>query len=114
MSFANREDRNAVNEKHCANPEPGDYWNEMMCPYFVVLSRIGNHVIVYQKRKDAGPNHWTWDTDNPEMMSLDQLRKKVTYDSIPGFVADVFPGAHKTFADDFAARASAETGDAHG
>lgn len=75
----------------------------MFCPYLVVLKRVGrNHLIVYQHRKDVGKDHWTWDTEKPEMITLDQLRKQVTYGTIPGFVADVFPGSHKEFADDFA------------
>lgn len=96
----------AVNERHCTDPRPGDYWHEMFCPYLVVLARIGDHIIVYQTRKKVDENHWTWDTDKPEMMSLAELRKTVTYGSIPGFVADVAPGAHREFADDFAERAS--------
>jgi hypothetical protein len=94
-----------INEKHCANPQPGDYWHEMFCPYLVVLQRVVDSVIVYQKRKDVPANKWTWDTDAPSMISLADLRKKVTFGSIPGFVASVEPGAHKVFADEFAARA---------
>lgn len=104
----------AVNEKHCADPQAGDYWHEMFCPYLVVLHRIGNHVIVYQSRKDAGKDRWTWDTEQPEMMSLDELRKRVTYRSIQGFVADVAPGAHIEFADDFASRMRSTQGKSEG
>lgn len=79
----------------------------MFCPYLVVLSRIGNHVIVYKTKKEVDKDHWTWDTDKPEMISLAELRKLVTYSSgHPGFVADVCQNAHEEFARDFAARAS--------
>lgn len=94
----------AINEKHVADPQPGDYWHEMFCPYVAILARVGNHLIVYRKRKDVPPNHWTWDTDEPSMMTLAELRKLVTYDTIDGFVADVVPGHMKDFADEFAKR----------
>jgi hypothetical protein len=87
---------NAVNERHIVDPQVGDYWQEMFCPYFVVLDRVTeNQVLICEKTKPAGPNHWTWDLDNLSLRTLEELRKKVSYSCIPGFVADVFPGAHK-------------------
>jgi hypothetical protein len=104
----------AVNEKHVSNPEPGDYWHEMFCPYLVVLARVGDRVIIYRTRKDVDHRHWTWDTTKPEMMSLADLRKKVTYGNIPGFVADVAPRSHKQFAEEFAERTASSLGKGDG
>jgi len=95
---------NEINERHLADPQPGDFWHEMFSPYVVILARVETQLIVYRKRIDVPPNHWTWDTDSPSFMTLDELRKLVTYGTIPGFVADVTPGHHKSFADDFAKR----------
>lgn len=93
----------AVNEEHCADPQPGDYWHEMFCPYLVVLLRIGKNVIVCQTRKDFPDGGWTWDMDKPEIITLERLREIVTYGRLPTrFVADVAPGSHKRFSDYFA------------
>lgn len=84
----------AINEQHCADPQVGDYWHEMLCPYLVVLGRIGAQLIVCQTRKDVDRDHWTWDLTKLEFMTLTELRQRVTYGTMPGFVADVFPRAH--------------------
>jgi len=89
-----REYDRLVNEKHISDPQPGDYWQEMFCPYFVVIRRLGDLVIICDQKKDAGDHRWTWDLTKLKVQSLAELRKQVTYGTIPGFVADVCPAAH--------------------
>jgi hypothetical protein len=80
-----------LNESHVAFPQPGDYWHEMFCPYHVVLAFDGTNVIVCEKKVDVDKDHWTFDLSETKTYPLDQFRKKVTYGSIAGFVADVMP-----------------------
>ena len=80
----------AKNIKAYASPSPGDYWNEMFVPYFVVLEvREDLTLIVCDKTKEVDSSHWTWDLSQAKHVHRDYL-KRVRYGSIDGFVADVF------------------------
>lgn len=95
---------NKINEAHVKDPKPGDYWHEMLCPCLIVLDRYADDMIIVCTKRLVFSDGWLWDLDKPEFMSLEALRKKVTYGSHDGFCADVFPEGHKRFADQFKTR----------
>jgi hypothetical protein len=93
-----------LNETALANPQPGDYWQEMFCPYFVVTAVAGDDITVLSCF--GGPNSFsrknetnakvdnkdgTWSFDYSKHMVVDRewMRRAVRYESIDGFVADV-------------------------
>ena len=97
------------------NPQPGDYWHEMFCPYFLVvrvqgpkitvLSAVGGPKSFNRKdeicaRIDVDSGHWTWDLDRHMVVDRAWIEKLVKYDSIEGFCADVSQNEHhRAFAD---------------
>jgi len=93
-----------LNETALANPQPGDYWQEMFCPYFVVTAVNGDNITVLSCM--GGPNSYnrkdevnariyndddTWSFDYSKHMVVDRewMRRAVRYERIDGFVADV-------------------------
>jgi len=92
-----------ANLKALANPQPGDYWHEMFCPYFIVVDREGDKFCVLSCL--GGPKSFTrkheldakvdtkdgWHFDYSKSMLVDHewIRQTVRYESIDGFVADV-------------------------
>lgn len=91
------------NQKALDNPQPGDYWNEMFCPYFIVVDVKGDDITVLScmggpdshNRKDE-PNAKIdikdgWGFDYSKSMIVDRawMEKAVKYGTIDGFVADV-------------------------
>lgn len=92
-----------ANLKALANPQPGDYWHEMFCPYFIVVDREGDKFRVLSCL--GGPKSFTrkheldakvdtkdgWHFDYSKSMLVDHewIRQTVRYESIDGFVADV-------------------------
>jgi hypothetical protein len=92
------------NEEALANPNPGDYWNEMFCPYFVVvdvkddditvLSCLGGPTSFNRKhelnaRISIDTGHWGFDYSKSMVVDRAWIEKAVRYDTIDGFVADV-------------------------
>lgn len=75
------------------NPLPGDYWNEMFCPYFVILSKTENTLIVCEDTKETDAHHWTWDLEKAIEVPMEYMNR-VKYDSIDAFVADVSSSRH--------------------
>lgn len=87
-------ERNKKNLKAYLDPLPGDYWNEMFVPYFVILEVWENgNMIVCDKRKDVDRSHWTWDLSKAREVTKEYM-EEVRYQSIDGFVADVSRGRH--------------------
>ena len=93
------------NQRALDDPQPGDYWQEMFCPYFLVVDVKGDNITVLSCL--GGPNsfnrkheldarikldkdHWTWDLSKSMVVNRDWIAKAVKYDSIEGFVADVW------------------------
>ncbi len=99
-------DHNSQQLKNCQAllaPKPGDYWNEMFCPYFIVVDVRGDDITVLScmggpksyNRKDE-PNAYVdrgdgWSFDYSKSMVVDRawMERAVRYDTIDGFVADV-------------------------
>lgn len=81
-------EREVRNQTAFAHPSPGDYWNEMMVPYFVVLDVLDNgNLIICDKREDLH-DHWTWDFAKAKEVPREYM-KRVQYKNSPGFVASV-------------------------
>ncbi len=99
----NKDQQHTDNERALANPQPGDYWHEMFCPYFVVVDVKDKDFTVLScmggpdsyNRKDE-PNAKIdmgdgWGFDYSKSMIVDRawIAKAVKYANIEGFVADV-------------------------
>ncbi len=99
-----KNDRWEHNQEALDNPQPGDYWHEMFCPYFIVVKVDGEKITVLSCL--GGPNSFsrkgelnarvdnidgTWSFDYSRHMVVDKawIAKAVKYGSIEGFVADV-------------------------
>ena len=85
--------QDALNEKHRADPQPGDYWQEMMLPILVVCARIGGGVLACEEKIASGTGHMTWNLDKLMWYSLEEFAKKISYGTIPGTWCDVIVGA---------------------
>jgi hypothetical protein len=103
MSY-NHQEQQRTNQEAMDNPQPGDYWNEMFCPYFLVVQvKNDEHITVLNclskygpdavKKVDAG--HWTFDVSKSMVVNKEWIRDRVRYGSIDGFVADVVRGREK-------------------
>jgi hypothetical protein len=103
MSY-NHEAQQRLNQEALDNPKPGDYWNEMFCPYFIITAVSGKDITVLSCF--GGPNSFsrkdeinakidnkdgTWSFDYNKHMVVDRawVEKAVKYESFNGFVADV-------------------------
>ena len=98
------EKQKRINEESLHNPRIGDYWQEMFCPYFLVvdvkdkdvtvLSCLGgpnsfNRKHELDARIELDKDHWTWDLSRSMVVDRNWILKAVKYDSGEGFVADV-------------------------
>ncbi len=103
MSYDPKE-QELKNYKALQNPQPGDYWHEMFCPYFVVvhvkdekytvLSCLGgpdsfNRKDELNARIDNKDGTWSFDYSKSMVVDRAWIEKSVRYGSIDGFVADV-------------------------
>ena len=99
------EKQKLANYESLYNPRIGDYWQEMFCPYFLVVDVKEKDVTVLSCL--GGPNsftrkhelnakihldrdHWTWDFSKSMVVDRNWIFKAVKYDSNEGFVADVW------------------------
>lgn len=90
-----------LNTEALNNPQPGDYWQEMFNPYFLVLRVIGDNIVIVDKRKDVGKDYWAWDIDAWKVVDRAYISSKVRYSTIDGFCADVLRDRHKPFIEAF-------------
>lgn len=100
-----------LNEAAMLDPQPGDYWHEMFCPYFMVVQVLGDRITVLNCLESHGPSavkpvdagHWTFDVNTYMTVDREWIAKRVQYGSIPGFVADVVRGRenHLAFVNDW-------------
>ncbi len=111
MSY-DHEKQKLQNYESLDNPKIGDYWQEMFCPYFLVVDVKDKHITVlsclggpnsYNRkdepcaRIDVDKGHWTWDLSKSMVVDHAWMTKAVKYGSIEGFVADVW-NSEKTVA----------------
>ena len=94
-----------VNQVAVDEPQVGDYWSERFCPYFLIVDVTGDNytvLIAFPKtqfdksdidwqcaKMDAGDNKWCFDYTKHTVVTKEWLKQKVSYNSIPGFCADV-------------------------
>lgn len=99
------EKQKLANYQSLDNPRIGDYWQEMFCPYFLVVDVKGDKITVLSclggpdsyNRKDepcarieVDNNSWTWDLTKAMVVDREWMASAVKYGSIEGFVADVW------------------------
>lgn len=104
------DERNELNQAAMVDPQPGDYWHEMFCPYFLVVQVKGSEITVlsclggpdsftrkHEKnaRREVDIHSWEFDYSQFMVVDLQWIEKAVTYGTIPGFVADVVRGSEK-------------------
>jgi len=67
-----------TNEMHRCEPDPGDFWNEMMHPVLLVLARNARGALVITETVDKGDG-WVWNFDKARTVTLDELREITTH-----------------------------------
>ena len=79
-------------------PSPGDYWQEMFCPYFLVVASTPakNQYTILScisepnaRTQNNDGKTWSFDYSKHQVVDRAWIEKHVTYGSIPGFVANV-------------------------
>ena len=102
MSY-DHEKQKLQNYQSLDNPRIGDYWNEMFCPYFLVVDVKGDDITVlsclggpdsYNRKHEPNAkidlkDGWTFDLSKSMVVNREWMTRAVKYDSIEGFVADV-------------------------
>lgn len=95
-----------VNHESLLDPSPGDYWNEMFCPYFIVveadkdkdsyrvLSCLGG-ANSYNRKEEPNArvdlkDGWCFDYSKSMIVNRAWMERAVRYDTIDGFVADCY------------------------
>ena len=96
-------EQNLNNIEALDNPQPGDYWNEMFCPYFIVVDVKGRDITVlscmggpdsYNRKHEINAkidhgDSWSFDYSRSMVVDREWIEKAVKYDNIDSFVADV-------------------------
>ena len=89
------------NQESLDNPRIGDYWQEMFCPYFLVVDVKNDNITVlsclgglYTRKHEPNAkidtkDGWTFDLSKSMVVNREWMTRAVKYDSIEGFVADV-------------------------
>lgn len=86
---------NDLNQAALDNPQVGDYWSEMFCPYFLIVNVEDDKYTVLSAlgtdnaRVSIDNNYWGWDYSKAMVVDKNWIEKTVKYDTIDGFVADV-------------------------
>src|SRR6478609_2151856 len=68
-------------QEHLSRPQVGDYWHEMFAPVCVVVGKTDTTVTICKNTKSVDDEHWTWNTLKIEVMSLDDFKKWLCYES---------------------------------
>ena len=91
-----------LNKTAMGLPEPGDYWHERFCPYFLVVASnpMQNRYTILScisepNARISGNDGWSFDYSKHQVVDHEWIEQHVTYSSIPGFVADVVRGSDK-------------------
>lgn len=89
------------NKESLDNPRIGDYWQEMFCPYFLVVDVKNDDITVlsclggiYTRKHEPNAkiylkDGWTFDLSKSMVVNREWMTRAVKYESIEGFVADV-------------------------
>lgn len=103
MSY-DHEGQKLKNYESLDNPRIGDYWNEMFCPYFLVVDVKDDNITVLSCM--GGPNSykrthepnaridlkdgWSFDYSKSMVVNREWMTSAVKYGTVEGFVADVY------------------------
>ncbi len=101
MNILNRKKQKQLNDIHAKHPEPGDYWNEMLCGVCVVLEVRDNAVTIIRTKQHFPDETWSWDFNKVEYIPREEFKEWLEYDTIEGHWADVFPKQHQWAVDYF-------------
>ena len=97
-------EQDRLNQEAFDNPQPGDYWHEMFCPYFVIVDRKADKFTVLSclggpsswnrkdelnARRDLGVGTWCFDYAKSMQVDMAWIENAVKYKNQSGFVADV-------------------------
>ena len=91
----NHQEQQTRNQRAITDPKAGDFWHEMFCPYFLVVDvrddKIGILSCISEPKAKIDNKDGTYSFDYSKTQYVDRtfIEKKVTYESISGFVADV-------------------------
>jgi hypothetical protein len=81
-----------INECHVIQPQAGDYWSEMFCPYHVVLHVGEDFVVICDKKVNVDSGHWRFDLSTHRILTYEEHAKEVMYrGDYYGFPADCSP-----------------------
>ena len=86
MTPAELDAMRATTARAAADPQPGDYWHEMLCAVALVVARRGGNVCVCRDKEDDGPRHFRF--VNPRWMTVNQFRTWLGYGRDGGYWAD--------------------------
>ena len=79
-----------LNLKHIINPQEGDFWHEMFCPYFYIVAVDIKGVLALYKTIPVGSDHYRFDENEIKYMTKEELKNSVTYEAMRDkFVANV-------------------------
>lgn len=92
----NHKDQDIWNREALINPQIGDYWHEMFCPYFLIVDiRDDVYIILdfirsrphsaYVEHKDG----WSIDFSKAVQVNKEWIEKQVKYSTMDSFVANV-------------------------
>jgi hypothetical protein len=105
MSYNHTEQQN-LNTNAFEDPQPGDYWHERFCPYFIIVNRspVGRpmkYTVLGCYGKDSAKvenKDGTWSFDYSKSIEVDWtwISEQVRYKNIDGFVADVVRNSEKS------------------
>lgn len=88
-------EKHKKNVEHAENPVIGDYWMEMFTPILVVVGRPApEKVLICRKTRETDKDHWTWDLERLEVLSLTDFSEYLRYkspDMCEKFWADCLP-----------------------
>jgi hypothetical protein len=86
------------NQDAVDHPQVGDYWHEMFCPYFLIVDIFGDAYTILcafpedkvaKNARIMGKDTWQFDYTKHSIVNKSWIKETVSYNSIPGFVADV-------------------------
>jgi hypothetical protein len=94
----------ARNRQHADHPEPGDYWMEHLCPYYLVYSYdpVKDEVRYFDKtiHEEDG---WYWDVTSRPRKSRAEFERLLHYpppSTIVSFLCDVITGSMKSYVEE--------------
>ena len=84
----------ALNDKHARDPQPGDFWHEMLSPIARVLCTVRG-LVIFQKMTGMGGKEFSDMDPPPTAMSKDDFNRWLRYDTMSGKTwCDVVPNRY--------------------